>query len=194
MTSDLAKQAWQASVDVAGAPPLEDVRKGADKFYRTIRLRNRIEYCACPIGIVVFAYHFFTAPTLIHQVGWALLVAAVIYMPWQLYRRTAPVSPDRAGTMPIYLFYRAQLVRQRDALKSIVIWYVLPLLPGMALVFAGNGLDPEIEAAGPPIWARWLLLASIAGVIGFYGWMTRLTARRLQRRIDEIDALMGEGR
>ena len=54
MSDDPAKQAWQASVEVAGGPPLEEVRKGADKFYRTVRLRNRIEYSACAIGIVVF--------------------------------------------------------------------------------------------------------------------------------------------
>ena len=46
-----------------------------------------------------------------------------------------------------------QLVRQRDALKTILGWYVLPFVPGLTLVIAGNGLDPEVEAAGPPI--RW---------------------------------------
>jgi hypothetical protein len=193
MTDDPAKQAWQASVELAGAPPLEDVRKGADKLYRTIRLRNRIEYTACVVAIVVFAYQLFSAPTVFHTVGLVLLIAAIIFMALQLYRRTDPVSPDAAGTMPIYAFQRGQLVRQRDALKSIVAWYVLPMLPGMAFVFAGNGLDPEIEAAGPPIWVRWLVLFGIAAVIGFYWWLTRLAARKLQRGIDEIDALTGEG-
>ena len=193
MTDDPAKQAWQASVEIAGPPPLEDVRKGADKFYRTIRLRNRIEYAACAVGIVVFTYNFFTAPTIVHKVGWALFVAALIFMPWQLYRRTDPVSPAVAGTMPIYAFQRGQLVRQRDALKSLILWYVLPLLPGFAFVIAGNGLDPEIEAAGPPIWARWLFLFGLAALIAFYWWLTHHVAGRLQERIDEIDALTGEG-
>ena len=192
MNHDPAKQAWQASVEIAGPPPLDEVRKGADKFYRMIRLRNRIEYLACAVGIVVFSYGFvFKSPHVLHQIGHALLVAALVYMPWQLHRRTAPVFPDAAGTMPIYDFQRGQLVRQRDALKSIVAWYALPVLPGLACLFVGNGLDPEIEAAGPPIWARWLLLAGIAAFIGFYWWLTHLAARRLQTRIDEIDVLTG---
>jgi hypothetical protein len=68
---------------------------------------------------------------------------------------------------------------------------LLPWLPGLAFLFAGNGLDPEIEAAGPPIWARWLVLAGIAAFIGGIWWLNQLGARRLQKRIDEIDALTG---
>jgi hypothetical protein len=191
MTDDPVKQAWQASVEVAGGPPLEEVRKGADKFYRTVRLRNRIEYFACAIGIVVFTYKLFSAPTVFHTVGLALLIAALIYMPWQLHRRASAVSPDTAGTMPIYVFLRGQLVRQRDALKTVIGWYVLPLLPGFAFIIAGNGLDPAIEAAGPPIWARWLFLFGMAAFGGAIWWFNQLGARKLQKRIDEIDSLTG---
>lgn len=193
MNDDPAKQAWQASVEIGGALPLEDVRKGADKFYRTITLRNRIEYVACAVGIVVFSYQLFSAPTMFHTVGLALLIVALVFMAWQLHRRTDPVSPDAAGTMPIYVFQRGQLVRQRDALRSIMLWYFLPVLPGLALIIAGNGLDPKIEAAGPPIWVRWLWLFGLVAVFGFYWWLTRFVASKLQRRIDEIDALTGEG-
>ena len=191
MTEDPAKQAWQASVQVAGGPPLEEVRKSADRLYRVVTWRNRIEYVGCAIAVVVFTYKFFTAPTIFHRVGLALLIAAFIYMPWQLHRRASAVSPDTEGTMPIYAFLRAQLVRQRDAFRSIVGWYILPWLPGLALLFAGNGLDPEIEAAGPPIWARWLVLFGIAAFIGFYWWIHQRAARKVQKRIDEIDVLTG---
>ena len=191
MTNDPAKQAWLASVEIAGTPPLEDVRKGADRLYRVVKWRNRIEYVACAIAVTVFTYKLPTAPTILHTVGLALIIAAFVYMPWQLHRRASAVSPDTAGTMPIYAFLRAQLVRQRDAFRSIVGWYILPWLPGLALLFAGNGLDPEIEAAGPPIWARWLVLFGIAAFIGFYWWIHQRAARKIQKRIDEIDVLTG---
>lgn len=191
MTSDPAKHAWQASAATAGSPSLEKVRKDADKLYRNITRRNGIEYVACALALVLFTYQLFTAPTALHQVGWVLLIGAVIYMPWQLYRRTSPASPDLAGTMPIYVFQRAQLVRQRDGLTSMFRWYFVPLLPGFATIIAANGLDPEIEAAGPPIWQRWLALAVMGAFFGFYWWLTKAAARRMQRRIDEIDAVMG---
>ena len=191
MTEDRAKQAWQASVEIAGAPPLEKVRKDADKFYRTIRRRNVIEYVACAIAVVLFASKIFTGPHILHKVGAAMIVAAAIYAPWQLHRRASAVSPDMALGMPIYEFLRGQLVRQRDALRSVLVWYVLPFVPGIILIFAGNGLDPEIEAAGPPIWQRWLAIAVVLSIFGFVWWINQVVARKLQKRIDEIDALTG---
>ena len=191
MTDDPAKQAWQASIEVAARPPLDEVRKSADKFYRAVRRRNRIEYVACTIAVIIFSYRLVTWPHLLHKIGAALIIAAAIYAPWQLHRRASAVAPEMAGTMPIHLFARGQLVRQRDALKTVMLWYVLPFLPGLAVIFAGNGYYPEIEAAGPPIWARWLVLLAIAAFVCFAWWLNWRGARRLQRRIDEIDALTG---
>jgi hypothetical protein len=193
MTEDPAKQAWQASVEVAGGPPLEDVRKGADRLYRAVTWRNRIEYVACAVVIVVFSYYLFTMEHILHKLGSVATIVAAIYAPWQLHRRASAVAPEMAGTMPIYAFARGQLVRQRDALKSIFGWYILPFLPRLALMIAGNGLDPRIEAAGPPHWARWLALGVIVAIFAGIWWINQLGARRLQKRIDEIDALTGEG-
>jgi hypothetical protein len=193
MNDDPAKQAWQSSVEIAGAPPLEEVRKGANKLYLIVKWRNRIEYVACAVAIVVFGYYFFTLPHIAHKVGSVLVVAASIFAPWQLHRRASAVSPDMAGTMPIYVFLRDQLVRQRDALKTIFSWYILPFVPGLALMIAGNGLDPKIEAAGPPIWVRWLALVGMVAIVGVIWWLNQVVARRLQKRIGEIDALTGKG-
>jgi len=191
MNHDPAKQAWQASVEIAGAPSLEEVRKGADKLYRHVKWRNRIEYAACVLVVIVGTFRVFTWPHILHKVGFAMLVAAAIYAPWQLHRRASAVSPEKALGMPLYAFLRGQLVRQRDALKNILWWYVMPFLPGIVLVFVANGLDPEVEAAGPPIWARWAAIGGILLVFGFVWWINKVGARRLQKRIDEIDALTG---
>ena len=192
MNHDPVKQAWQASVEIAGAPPLDEVRKGADRFYRYIKWRNLVEYAACVIVVVSFAYYIFTLPHLLQKVGSAMTVAATLYVAWQLHSRASAEPPERAGTMPILAFARTQLVRQRDALKAIFWWYILPFIPGMALVFAGNGLVAEVEAAGPPIWARWTILAGFGAFFALVIWLNRLVARRMQNRIDEIDALTGK--
>lgn len=191
MTEDPAKQAWQASVAIVGEPPLEEVRASADKFYRTIRRRNLVEYTACVVVIVGFAVNIVTLPHILHKIGSALVILAAIYAPWQLHRRASAVRTETSGTMPTYTHLRHQLVRQRDALKGLFWWYVLPFLPGMALVFLGHGYDPEMNAAGPPIWMRWLIFAGLLAILGFIVWLNRLGARRLQKRIDEIDALTG---
>ena len=93
--------------------------------------------------------------------------------------------------MPIYDFLRAQLVRQRDALKSVFWWYMLPFIPGLAMILIGNGMETP-AGQGPPIWVRWLALAVMAGVFAGIWWLNQRVARKLQRHIDEIDALTGD--
>ena len=49
MNDEEAKKAWQSSVEIAGAPPLEEVRKGANRLYLTPRGRTTLERLA-PLG------------------------------------------------------------------------------------------------------------------------------------------------
>jgi hypothetical protein len=190
MTEDPAKQAWQASVEIAGAPPLVEVRKGASKFYRYIWWRNAVEYVACVIVVVGFTSYVFTLPNPLQKVGSVLVVLGTLYVAWQLHRRASAVPPEAAGTMPLLLFARAQLVRQRDALRSIFGWYIAPFLPGMAVFMTGTMLEKRtgeglgtIDAIGSAV-----LLAVFVGV----WWLNQVGARRLQRHIAEIDALTGD--
>lgn len=192
MTQDPAKQAWQATVEIAGAPPLEEVRKGADKLFRKVRLRNAVEYAACAVVVVFGARNVLTAEHMHQQIGMILLMLAALSVTWQLHRRASAVAPERAGETPLYQFLRAQLVRQRDALREVFWWYLLPFVPGFAVIFVGNGLVPELERAGPPIWGRWLFLGGMAALYAGIWWINQIAARKLQRRIDEIDALMGK--
>jgi len=191
MSHDPAKQAWQASVEIAGTPQLEEVQKDADKFFRAIRRRNMIEYVACAVVIVAFTIHLFTLTNIFHRIGSVLVIMAALYAPWQLHRRASAVRPEAAQAMPTHLHLRCQLVRQRDALNGILWWYVLPFFPGLVLFFLGQGYDQEINAAGPPIWMRWLIFAGMFAVVGFIVWLNKMGAQKLQKRIDDIDALTG---
>jgi hypothetical protein len=186
MNHDPVKQVWQASVEIAGSPPLEEVRKGADKFYRAIRVRNWIEYAACAIVVISFGTYVVTLPHLLQKAGSILVIAATLFVAWQLHLRASAEPPERAGTVPLLLFARAQLARQRDALRSVFRWYILPFLPGMSVFMTGtmlaqraNGPEPR-DALGFAV-----LIAMLAGI----WWLNQLGARRLQRHIDEIDAL-----
>jgi hypothetical protein len=183
------KHAWHNSVPVAEAPSLAEVRAGADKFYRKVHRRNLIEYAACVFVVIAFGRYVFTLPHILQKIGSAWIVLATFYAAWQLHRRGSAVSPEAAGQMPLYDFVRAQLVRQRDALKSIFWWYMLPFLPGLAMMLVGAGLAHP-ASIGPPIWVRWLSLAVMIGVFAGIWWLNQLAAGRLQRRIAEIDALM----
>ena len=189
MNSDeTVRERWQASVTEADLPSLDEVRAGADKFYRKVRLRNRIEYVACTIAVMCFTIYSFTLEHILQRIGSAMVVAGTLIAAWQLHRRASAVPPESGGDMPILDFTRMQLARQRDALTSIFWWYILPFLPGLAVMVIGNGQNPA-TAANVPIWLRWVALAGMAAVFGGVWWLNQRAARKLQKHIDEIDAL-----
>lgn len=192
MTPDDAKQAWQTSVEIAGGPPLEEVRAGANKFYRYVKWRNVVEYVACVIVVVVFTTYVFVLPHILQKIGSSLIIVAAIYAAWQLHKRASAEPPERAGEMPLYMFVRGQLVRQRDALRGLFWWYILPFIPGLVLMSIGNALDPKFAAEGPPAWARGLIFGGMTLILAGIWWINQLGARRLQKHIDDIDALLGD--
>lgn len=193
MTPDDAKQAWQASVEIGGSLPLDEVREKADKFYRFVRRRNLIEYVACVVVIVVFSSYIVVLPHVLQKVGSAMIIAGTIFAAWQLHRRASAVPPETAGSMPILLFSRAQLVRHRDALRTIFWWYILPFLPGLFVMSLGNRAlrISETKEAATVGWQELVLLAIIALFLGGIWYWNQRAARKLQRHIDDIDALTG---
>lgn len=192
MSDDPAKQAWQSSVEIAGAPPLEEVRAGADKFYRFVRRRNFVEYAACVLVVAIFGWFVFIMPHPLQRIGAALIVLATLYVARQVHRRISAEPPPEmaAGAVPIYAFLRAQFVRQRDALRSIFWWYILPFLPGAVVMNVGSLLAPDGPPGGPGV-REWLAFAGMAAIVAGIWWLNQRAAAKLQAHIDEIDALTG---
>jgi hypothetical protein len=190
MTSDPAKQAWKASVETAGAPPLEQVRKGAAKLYRRVWRRNAVEYAACVVVVGGMVPVLLTSHDIVRQIGAALTVAGVAFVAWQLRSRASADHPDLAGAMPILQFARAQLVRQRDALGGVLWWYMLPLVPGMLVTWLANLLD-RLKDGRWTVASGLLALGFMALILVGVWWLNQRGARKLQKHIDEIDALIG---
>jgi len=194
-TSDPIKQAWQGSVTQAEIPDITKLRADADRFYRQVRRRNLIEYAASVLVVACFTVIAFRAPLAVTRLGAALVVLGTLVLVWQLRRRASAVAPPAADSArPVLVHQRAQLVRQRDALASVGLWYLLPLVPGMGLMM----FAPVFEhGPGVLLTMRWADIASMAFIFAVFGgvWWTNLrVADKLQKAIDEIDTLSGEGR
>jgi hypothetical protein len=191
--TDKFQRAWQDSAADAAAPSIEEVRTGADRFYRIIRRRNFIEYAACALVVAFFGFGALSGAIRdsIAQAGALLVVAGTIFVAWQLHSRASAMTPPATdAALPILVHQRAQLVRQRDALAHVGLWYLLPFFPGLALMIFAPVLRHGLIAFGPG-----LAIAAAVNVVMFGGiwWLNRTGAWRLQKAIEEIDALTSDG-
>jgi len=92
--------------------------------------------------------------------------------------------PNGADTVTGLRFYRAQLERQLEVLKSVWSWYLAPLVPGFVVYTIGHPLKV-------PRLASWVGLAlmdlAVAAMFVFIWRMNQKAARCLQRMIKELN-------
>jgi hypothetical protein len=192
--NDPIVQAWQDSVAEAPLPALADLRTGVDRFHRIIQLRNRVEYGASVLVVICFGLYTFMLPSPIARIGAFMVVLGTLYVVWQLHRRASAIAaPATEGARPLIAHQRAQLVRQRDALAKVWLWYLLPFAPGLMVMMFGPTLARDPAGFLQMAWRESLSMLVIVAVFVGIWWLNRRGARKLQKAIDELDALGGDG-
>lgn len=95
--------------------------------------------------------------------------------------------------MALLEFHRQELLRQRNAAKSVAWWYIAPVTPGVAMMTLGRYF--QFHAPGRTLaWDHQIvILCSVIVALTFaIIWLLNAwAAERLQRRIDELDKLRG---
>lgn len=157
-------------------------------FQARVRRRNLIEYAASAVVLAAFSAYVVFLPDPILKAASALIVVGTLIVVWQLHRRGSarPLAPGASGQSAL-AFHRAELVRQRDALRSVWLWYLGPFVPGMLLFNAGL----LMHQPGPPMVQRLPIPALVIAVFLGIWLLNRRGAQRLQREIDDLDALDG---
>ena len=179
---DDIRNVWQ-NQPVENTPmPLEEIRQKARRFEKRIKNRNLREYIAGTAGIVIFTVYLFIFPNPVARTGSALIIAGALCVLFQIYRRATP------GTLPADLaltaslqFHRGELVRQRDLLRSVWLWYIGPFVPG--IVVFGMGVNPRHGAGS------WWNAVPFLCIFGVVMWLNHRAAERLDRQIAELDDL-----
>ena len=182
------KEAWQDLASDAQIPSLEQVRTKAARFDRRIRIRNGIEYGAGVIVFVVFLAYVIFLPGFWVKVASVLIIIGLCISMWQFHRRASLLrAPDDAPASALLKHHRRSLARQRDALRSIFWWYLLPYIPGLLLFLAAIKPPPGRE------WAVLVVAAFILLVLLSIWYANQRGAAKLQRQIDELDSMGGAG-
>ena len=165
---------------------LEEIRRKARQFEKRIKNRNLREYLGGALGVAIFTFDLFKFPDPVARAGSLLIIAGIVFIMVQIYQRASP------GKFPADLpltdsldFHRRELVRQRDLLKSVLWWYLAPIVPGL-VVFAVGITPRQAAAAGALINA-----IPVFCIFGAIYWVNRRGALRLDRKIAELDSLRG---
>jgi len=187
------KNLWQSQpADPPGIRP-EELRRKMNKFERRIFWRNVREYAGGLGVIAIFGYYEWRFNALLIRLGSGMIIAGTLYVMYQLHRRasTRPAPAD-LGSSTCIEFHRKSLERQRDALRTVWSWYLLPFVPGLSVLAIGS---IESQRAAHPGNVGQLVISVLAsqGIIPavfFAVWkLNRRAAERLQRQIDELNAL-----
>ena len=173
---------WQSQRRGEDGISLDEIRRRARRLERLVTWRNLAEYLAAAIVVPAFGWIGWTGPSVMIRAGAALMITATIFVVHRLHAQGAAASlpADLAGAGSL-AFYRAQLERQRDLLRSVWSWYLLPFAPGWLLLLIGRArAQPERIAS-----VRALAVEVAVCAVGIHV-LNRRAAARLQRRIDAL--------
>jgi len=188
--NDRLKSVWQNQPSERIRMSVDEIRRRAEKFQKKIYWRNAREYVAALIAVVFGGFEVWLLPDALMRVGIGLMIAGMLYLIWHLHRRGSARSlPADLGLASSLEFYKRELERQRDLLRSVWLWYLGPLIPGPVVLMVANArTNPDhLRRIG-------LSLASaLFALLYVLVWMrNQRGARRLQSRINELNALEGQ--
>ncbi|MEQ1812619.1 MAG: hypothetical protein ABL889_22020, partial [Terricaulis sp.] len=129
-------------------------------------------------------------PEPIIRVGAGLIIAGALYVCWKLHElgRAATRGELDAGAQSWAAFHRAELTRQRDALRTVWSWYLAPFVPGMLVFLAGVSFAPDNPAPFPVRLGVFLAgLGIMASVYAVIWWLNAVAAKRLDAEITALD-------
>jgi hypothetical protein len=117
-------------------------------------------------------------------IGSGLVVAAAVFIAWFLYKHQPRPIPGDLGFEQTVDACRMHLQRGLELSSRYLWWYLMPLAPGLAVLFIGgqvqnaNSFAPSIMAFGMVMLGGLLLLL-----------IQKSFRRKYQKRIDELAIL-----
>lgn len=179
---DNFKNLWQSQNVESTRMSLEELRRKAEEFQKKIRHRNLREYVAAAVVLSSFSYFLWRFPPM--RLGCSLILAGTLYVMYQLHTKgAAKVVPDSLALDTCLAFHKRELERQRDLVRDVWKWYLLPFVPGL---FAIIGVP--LMHLPPAGWVRGLPFLLLCVAMFYFVWrLNKRAAASLQRQIDELN-------
>jgi uncharacterized membrane protein len=193
--SNNMKNVWRNQPVASVTISLAELHQKAQKFEKRILWRNLREYAASALVIASFGYYIWKFPAPIIRFGCVLVIAGVLFVVFTLLRQgAARTAPSEMAFRSCLDFHRKELERQRDLLRGVWTWYLLPFVPGMAVFLLGLFQrvmrQPNATAHVSLVMTTFGLTAAGCAVVFIgVGRLNQWAARKLQREIDALDSL-----
>ncbi|HEY4414272.1 MAG TPA: serine hydrolase domain-containing protein [Verrucomicrobiae bacterium] len=148
MNDDALKQLWQsqkfnAPSALTDAEQIARARRGVKQLEHTIFWRDIREVAVGLVGMLWFGSELFHSHSVMSLLGcWILILSFIFISATLLFNQRRVPAADPAA--PMEDFIRCDLRKaevQIRLLRSVLWWYLLPIMVGVNLFFAGSGLD-----------------------------------------------------
>ena len=130
---------------------------------------------------------FWRTPDPLFRLGHGLVIAGTLFIIHRIRTRAQfdPIPVDGAAAVLIAA-YRRQLERQRDLLRTITSWYLLPLLPGMAVLVVAQTMARGTPGGAWGTFVLFLVVAVLTRQLNFR------VAGKVQDKIDRLKTVIGD--
>jgi hypothetical protein len=173
---------WQSQALDQNAISVEEIRGRAKRLERIVARRNLREYFAAVVVVPAFGWIVWVGPSGTIRAGAGMVILGTIFIVYYLRRRGSASSlPGDLGLKSALEFHCVELVRQRDLLRSVWLWALLPIVSGMLVLQIG-------QALAHPEWLWRIVLycaVLVAGAAGLHA-LNHRAAARIQERIDRL--------
>jgi hypothetical protein len=173
---------WQTQPTEQMRMSVEDLRARARKIKKKVDRRNLREYAAAVLVVILVVLFGMRETNVTVFIGGWVMVLGVLYVVYHLQRfGSARSMPSDLALKDCLEFHRAELVRQRDLLRGVWRWYLLPIVPGFAIIQIGRAIE---RSDWRPLVLSAVIFVSLFVLIGK---LNDRGARKLQRIIEGLD-------
>lgn len=192
------KEVWRSQTAESVRMSAAELRQRSQKLSKKVFRRNLREDLGAVIAVAIFGYYFWRFHTPLLRLGSSLIIVGTVYVVYQLHARgSARTMPAEMAIHTCLEFHRRELERQRDLLRSVWSWYILPVVPGVIVFVIGGAVAQAAANPGHLSLAAIIfgLTVAIVFAVFFAVWKLNLwAAQKLQLKIDALISLEKESK
>jgi hypothetical protein len=164
---------------------LTEIPRAAQRLKRKVWRRTLVGYVTTLGEIAAFGWFSFHASTQLQRVGCYCIMAAMLYLAYQLFAGRSRAAPLEVNLSDSAIYYRAELERQRDFFRGSSLWSrMVFLIPGPILLGVGAVIAyPDRIRTNATILVMFIGLC----IVGIPRSLRE--SRKYQRQIAELDAV-----